>query len=37
MWFEEPNSPDSFEGLEQIRQAVDIPICASEMLYTRWD
>ena len=36
-WFEEPIPPDSFEGLAQIRQAVDMPICVGERLYTRWD
>ena len=36
-WFEEPVPPDGFEGLERIRQAVDMPICVGERLYTRWD
>ena len=36
-WFEEPVPPDGFEGLERIRQVVDMPICVGERLYTRWD
>ena len=36
-WFEEPVQPDSVEALRQVREAVNVPICVGERLYTRFD
>ena len=36
-WFEEPVPPESYEALRQVREAVDVPICTGERLFTRWD
>lgn len=36
-WFEEPVPPESYHALEQVRQAIDIPISVGERLHTRWD
>ncbi len=36
-WFEEPVQPDSVEALRQVRDAVNVPICVGERLYTRFD
>jgi galactonate dehydratase len=35
-WFEEPVQPESYEALQQVREAVDIPLCVGERLYTRF-
>ena len=36
-WFEEPVPPESYDALRQVREAVDVPICVGERLFTRWD
>ncbi|MFH1085892.1 MAG: mandelate racemase/muconate lactonizing enzyme family protein [Chloroflexota bacterium] len=36
-WFEEPVPPESYAALRQVREAVDVPICVGERLFTRWD
>ena len=36
-WFEEPVPPESYEALRQVREAVNVPICTGERLFTRWD
>ena len=36
-WFEEPVPPESYEALRQVKEAVSVPICTGERLYTRWD
>ena len=36
-WLEEPVQPDSIEALRQVRDAVSVPICVGERLYTRFD
>ena len=36
-WFEEPVPPESYDALRQVREAVDLPICVGERLFTRWD
>jgi len=36
-WFEEPVPPESYKALRQVREAVDVPICVGERLYTRFD
>ena len=36
-WFEEPVQPNSNEALKAVRDAVDVPLCVGERLYSRWD
>lgn len=36
-WFEEPVPPESYDALKQVRDAVNVPICTGERLFTRWD
>ena len=36
-WLEEPVQPDSVDALRQVRDAVNVPICVGERLYSRWD
>ena len=36
-WFEEPVPPESYDALRQVRDAVNVPICTGERLFTRWD
>ena len=36
-WFEEPCPPESYEALRQVRDAVNVPICVGERLFTRFD
>ncbi|MFT5090404.1 MAG: galactonate dehydratase, partial [Planctomycetota bacterium] len=36
-WFEEPVPPESYHALQQVRDAVPLPICVGERLYTRWE
>jgi galactonate dehydratase len=35
--FEEPVPPESYHALQQVRDAVSVPICVGERLYTRWE
>ncbi|MBK5293172.1 MAG: mandelate racemase/muconate lactonizing enzyme family protein [Acidobacteriia bacterium] len=35
MWLEDPVPPDNPEAMARVTQAVDIPICTGENLYTR--
>ena len=35
-WFEEPVPPESYDALRQVREAVEVPICVGERLYTRF-
>ena len=35
-WFEEPVQPESHDALRQVREAVSVPICVGERIYTRW-
>ncbi len=36
-WFEEPVQPDSYDALRHVKEAINIPLCVGERLYTRWD
>jgi galactonate dehydratase len=36
-WFEEPVPPESYGALRQVREAVNVPICVGERLFTRYD
>ncbi len=36
-WFEEPLSPDDFEGHAEISRALEIPVATGEIHATRWD
>jgi galactonate dehydratase len=36
-WLEEPVPPESYDALRQVREAVNVPVCVGERLYTRWD
>jgi galactonate dehydratase len=36
-WFEEPVPPEGVDALRQVREAVRVPICTGERLFTRWD
>ncbi|MEM6286060.1 MAG: mandelate racemase/muconate lactonizing enzyme family protein [Bacteroidota bacterium] len=35
-WFEEPVAPDDLRGNAEVREALDVPVCAGENTYTRW-
>jgi galactonate dehydratase len=36
-WFEEPVPPESYSALQQVREAIPIPVSVGERLYTRFD
>ena len=36
-WFEEPVPPENVIALKQFRDAVRVPVCVGERLYTRWE
>ncbi len=36
-WFEEPLQPEGVDALKQLRSNTDMPLCAGERKYTRWD
>lgn len=36
-WIEEPVPADSFEALRQVKEAVSVPVCVGERLFTRYD
>ncbi len=36
-WFEEPVQPNSNQALRAVRDAVNVPLCVGERLYSRWD
>jgi galactonate dehydratase len=36
-WFEEPLPPESYDGLRQVREHCEAPICVGERLFTRYD
>ena len=37
VWFEEPTHVESDNALRQIRENTDVPLCAGERHFTRWD
>jgi len=36
-WFEEPVPPYDLEGYKQLKRKIDVPICAGESHFTRYD
>jgi len=36
-WFEEPVPPYDLEGYKKLKRRIDVPICAGESHYTRYD